>query len=60
MEAVKHVTRADGRQRVVDTLIVDSVEDADFQREYKNVMEDDMNNHDRDDDDSEGDNDVSE
>ena len=58
LEAVRHIIRADGRQRVVDALIVDAVEDADVQREYEDVMEDDMNHDDSDDDDSESDNDF--
>ena len=53
LEAIRHIIRADGRQRIVDALIVDAVEDAEVRCEYEDIMEDDMNHLDSDDDDSE-------
>ena len=53
LEAVRHIIRADDRQRIVDALIIDAVEDAEVRREYEDIMEDDMNHLYSDDDDSE-------
>lgn len=52
LEAVRQIIRADGRDRVVDALIVDAVEDADVQREYEDIMDDDIRHDDSEDNDS--------